>query len=260
MDLSFIKKSITKELSQATPLHSLELQNHLYGCFIVMEDLAQHVVQLQEDHLIRSDGRFSLLNQFHQIGVHYGFIQDPHLELHVVSSEYRDQWIAIFREVYCSSSLDQVDAIEDAVITILHEVVSPAYEFFIQASSSGSLSQEWVMKALALLHPALFPASDLSQTVSSTTTATTTVHTAPSVNETTIVTPHLSSTEEEPPTSSALAKANPENKMHPGTHHHYVKKKVRFDHTRRNGQNGQNGQKEVLRKGFSKTRRQLTGL
>ena len=267
---SSIKANIQKELSQASPLQSLKLQNHLYGCFIVMEDLAQHDMHLQEDHLVSSDTRFSLLSQFHQIGVHYGFIQDPHLELNFISSEYRDVWISIFRDVYSSSSLDQVDAIEDAVLSFLNDFVPSSYDFFTQVSSSGSLSQEWVMKALALLHPALFPPS-----IESTPTAVASTVVASTVVAPTVVAPtvaveaasarpttastveSVSNKEEEKIPPSALTKANPENKMHPGAHHHYSKKKVRFDHTRRNGQNAQ---KEAPRKGFSKTRRQLTGL
>jgi hypothetical protein len=259
MDPSSIKASIQKELSQASPLQSLKLQNHLYGCFIVMEDLAQHDMHLQEDHLVSSDARFSLSSQFHQLGVHYGFMQDSCLELNFISSEYRDQWISIFRDVYSSSSLDRVDAIEDAVLAFLHELIPPSYDFFTQVSSSGSLSQEWVMKALALLHPSLFPPSvaTVAPIVAAPSTAQTTAQTTVPVTNTVETVPNK---EEEQIPPSALTKANPENKMHPGTHHHYAKKKVRFDHTRRNGQNGQNGQKEAPRKGFSKTRRQLTGL
>lgn len=261
MDSSSLKAIIKKELTQTTPLRSLELQNHLYGCFIVMEDLAQHEATLEENYLVSSNSRFSLVNHFHQIGSYYGFIQDPHLELHSVSSEYRDQWMTIFREIYKSSSLDQVDTIEDAVISILQEVVPPAYDFFTQASSSGSLPQEWVMKALSLLHPTLFPKTDNATTsVSPSVTAEPSVTVESSVTAEPLAT--VAPTEDEKemtpnPSSSVLSKANPENKMHPGPHHHYAKKKVRFEHTRRSNH------KEVqpsVRKGFSKTRRQLTGM
>lgn len=226
MDLSPLLSLITTKLSHASPLESLELQNHLYGCFILMEDIAQQTVELRDRCIVSSSApSFSLLNQFHQIGSVYGFLNDQHVILHSVSPDYLKAWMEVFESLQQTHSIEQVDAMEDAILQLLHEKIPPSFSFFTEASKTGSLPHEWVLKALALLHPNLFPSVS---------------------NDPPKETPL---TEEEAATPSALTRANPENKMHPSSHP-YVKKKVRFDQTRRQIP-------KLPSKGFSKTRRQI---
>ena len=48
------------EQSKSSSLHLLQLQNHIYGCFILMEDLAQKDVTLTHTTLTRSTYSFDI--------------------------------------------------------------------------------------------------------------------------------------------------------------------------------------------------------
>ena len=47
--------------------------------------------------------------------------------------------------------LDEVDAIEDIVIDIIHKTVPAENAFFLHALDKGTLPQEWVSKVLDIL-------------------------------------------------------------------------------------------------------------
>jgi len=153
MDLTKIKSAILNQLTNTNGLYSLKLQNHIYGCFIIMEDLAQGGVNLSGTILSTPKYSFDLDKQFSTIGVRYGFAMDTHLVLDTFSSEYHNTWIQYFKDIYSAKDIKDVDNIEDCLIEVVQGCVKPDETFFITALETGSLPQEWIEKVINLLHP-----------------------------------------------------------------------------------------------------------
>ena len=153
MDLTKIKSAVLNQLTNTNGLYSLKLQNHIYGCFIIIEDLAQGGVNLLGTLLSTPKYSFDLDKQFSTIGVRYGFALDTHLVLDTFSSEYHNTWIQYFKDIYSVKDIKDVDNIEDSLIEVVQSSVKPDEAFFVTALETGSLPQEWIEKILNLLHP-----------------------------------------------------------------------------------------------------------
>jgi hypothetical protein len=153
MDLNKIKSAILNQLTNTNGLYSLKLQNHIYGCFIIMEDLAEDTVTLSDMVLSTTKYRFDLDKQFNMIGIRFGFVMDTHLLLDRFSPEYHDLWIELFKHVYSTKDLTEIDKIEDSIIEIVQGVFKYDNDaFFIHALETGSLPQEWIEKVLGLIN------------------------------------------------------------------------------------------------------------
>ena len=155
MDLTKIKSAILNQLTDTNSLYSLKLQNHIYGCFIIMEDLAQGGVTLSDTILSTTKYKFDLVKHFHMIGIRFGFIMDTQLLLDKFNSDYQDTWIEIFKHVYLTKDLVLVDKMEDCIIELVETTfVRPQDDaFFLHALETGSLPQEWIEKVLNLIRP-----------------------------------------------------------------------------------------------------------
>ena len=150
MDGAPLASVIREQLKGATGLASLQLQNHIYGCFIIMEDIAQQSITLTDNQLVGSNVILSLDQDFDRIGLQFGFVMNSKLGLVSVNPEYQAAWCKVFREL---SSIEQVDALEDAIIEVIHESVSSEDAYFSHALETGSLPQEWLTKIVGLLNP-----------------------------------------------------------------------------------------------------------
>lgn len=153
MDLTRIKSAVLNQLTNTNGLYSLRLQNHIYGCFIVMEDIAQNVVDLSGTVISTPKFSFDLDKQFYDIGLRYGFAMDSKLALDTFNPEYKDTWLQYFKDVDLSKDIEESDKIEDAIIEIVQKSVKPEEAFFIHSLESGSLPQEWIEKVFLLLNP-----------------------------------------------------------------------------------------------------------
>ena len=145
--------AIRSALSESKGLASLQLQNHLYGCFIVMEDIANQTISYSNGVLTGSNFTIDLNKEFSTIGLRYGFVMDTQLLLSSPNPLYKEAWMTCFQNISLKKDLIMVDLIEDQVIAILKEVVPAEESFFLHSLESGSLPQEWVGKMLALLLP-----------------------------------------------------------------------------------------------------------
>lgn len=154
MDLTKIKSVVLNQLTNTNGLYSLKLQNHIYGCFIIMEDLAQGGVNLSGTILSTPKYSFDLDKQFSMIGVRYGFAMDTHLVLDTFSPEYHNMWIQYFKDIYSAKDIKDVDNIEDCLIEVIQSHVKSDEGFFVTACGGGSLPQEWIEKVLNLITPA----------------------------------------------------------------------------------------------------------
>jgi len=146
-----IKSAVLNELTNKDALYSLKVQNHIYGCFIVMEDLAQGVLDLSCNLLINPKFVIDLDTQFANIGLRYGFIMDTKLALNNCSAEYRSAWFTCFRDIASKKTVESVDSMEDTLIEVIQKTVPRDLAFFIEALNSG-LSQDWIDKVLVLLN------------------------------------------------------------------------------------------------------------
>ena len=163
MDLTKIKSTVLNQLTNTNGLYSLKLQNHIYGCFIIMEDLAQGGVNLSGTILSTPKYSFDLDKQFSTIGVRYGFAMDTNLVLDIFSSEYHNTWIQYFKDIYLAKDIKDVDNIEDCLIEVVQGCVKPDEAFFITACGSSNLPQEWIEKVLNLITPPVTPAAVISE-------------------------------------------------------------------------------------------------
>ena len=136
-----LQQIVSNELEKSTGLQLLALQNHLYGCFILMEDLASQQVQIVEE------------NDFALIGLQYGFVMDTSLLLDKCSTEYKTVWMDILKDISLIQEMEMVDEIEDALLDTISKHVMEEDAFFKNALETGSLNQEWTKKALHLLKP-----------------------------------------------------------------------------------------------------------
>ena len=151
MDTTRLIACIKKELLQRKGVSSMVFQNHLYGCFIVMEDIAQGVLDVSDGYLTGNALYLNLDTQFGHIGIrYYGFIMDGKAVLDV-SDEYKEAWAEVFRA--CKGS-DITDLIEEEVVRLVEDVKED--NFFMNAMEhDGSLTPDWIEKALYTLHPHL---------------------------------------------------------------------------------------------------------
>ena len=146
-----IKTAVLNQLNDANGLYSLILQNHLYGCFILMEDIAQNKFEINGTILSTPTFKIDYDKQFSEIGIRYGFVMDTKLAL-ICNPEYKNVWLTQFKQINESRNIEEVDKIEEC----LHEVIKtikPEDAFYTNALDTGSLSQEWIEKVLQLLNP-----------------------------------------------------------------------------------------------------------
>ena len=153
MDLTRIKSVVLNQLIDTNGLYSLKIQNHIYGCFLMMEDIATKTVSVSDTILSTPKFSFDFDKQFGEIGIRYGFAMDTKLILDTFQPEYKAAWVQYFKDIDLAQDINEVDLIEDAIIQIIQEQVKPEDAFFINATETGSLSQEWIDKVLRLLNP-----------------------------------------------------------------------------------------------------------
>ena len=146
---STIKSAVIDQLENVNGLYSLMLQNHIYGCFILMEDIAQNKFELNGTVISTSTFKFDIDKQFSEIGIRYGFAMDTKLILDICKPEYKNAWLAVFNDIYVSKNIEEADKIEDSIIEVMRSIKD---SFFFNALETGSLSQEWIDKVLNLLN------------------------------------------------------------------------------------------------------------
>lgn len=151
MDITNLKNAIQQQITDVKGIASLQLQNHIYGCFIIMEDIAQKTVELSEHQLIGPSYSFDIYQHFSEIGIRYGFIMDTKLIVQTVSDAYRDAWLQIFHDLSVLQDVEYADSTEECIIDLIQQHIPAEEAYFVNALDSGSLPQAWVQKALSLL-------------------------------------------------------------------------------------------------------------
>jgi hypothetical protein len=150
MDLTPLKTAVQHELSIRKGLSSLILQNHIYGCYLIMEDIANKVLEFSDGCLKNGSFMLDLTQHFSKIGIRYGFLMDTKLVLDSVQPAYQEEWVKIFEQLHSRHEIEEVDQIEDVVNELIQKTVPSEDSFFLHALEAGRLPQEWMDKVLTL--------------------------------------------------------------------------------------------------------------
>ena len=158
MDSNKIKSVINEQLSNLSDLAALKVENHIYGCYMIMQDIAEKDSFLSNHILTKkntNEYRFDVNQQFEQIGIRYGFVMDSLLLLDTYLPNYKDLWLEIFNDISLTLDIDLVDTIEEVVNDCLVELRPVDKSFFFAAAQSGYLPQEYMDRVIDLIHPSL---------------------------------------------------------------------------------------------------------
>lgn len=147
-----LASAVLTQLHDVRGLCSLQLQNHIYGCYILMQDIATSQVSHTGTTVTTDTHSFDYKKGFGEIGLRYGFLMDTKLELGTWLPRYESVWLDCFAALAASHDVNVVDTIEDAVNTLILRVIPKEDGFFRNAmEQEGTLTYEWVDKALQLL-------------------------------------------------------------------------------------------------------------
>jgi len=138
-----------------TVVETIALQNHLYGCFVILESIAEKSIDMSGTVLMHVDISQSLVENFDtdadfaDIGLEYGFASDSRLQYKSATEEYKKEWLQLFKETAIDTATVVVDKLEE---TIFGEIIQ-AYKgsdraYFENALATGSLTPEWQAKLL----------------------------------------------------------------------------------------------------------------
>lgn len=159
MDAPLIGSVTLNQLHGVTGLNSLKIQNHIYGCYVIMEDISQGKLSVIGKKIIGPKISFDLDTRFSEIGIRFGFLTDTKLILDVYSTEYKREWLTLFVELSHTHSVDKSDTVEDFINEHIVREIKPEDAFFLNAIETGMLQYEWLDKAILLLTGTIEPLS-----------------------------------------------------------------------------------------------------
>ena len=157
MDCTPLVSWIETLLPTFSEVESLAFQNHLYGCFILMEDIAQGILSYSNGTLSKINGTFRLVadETFGEWGIrYYGFVMDGRTAWVNCPSAYQAVWMDLFQALSQLRSVEAgkaVDAMEDSLITLLQRHLPVDAFFFIALENEGSLPPDAVERVFRLL-------------------------------------------------------------------------------------------------------------
>ena len=146
-----VESAVLTQLHGVRGLCSLQVQNHIYGCYILMEDIAMSHVTVTDTTVSIEGYSFDYEAGFSEIGLRYGFLMDTTLELVSWLPEYKDAWMRCFAAMHASPDVTVVDHIEDKVNHVVQQSVPAEEAFFLNAVEHGTLTRGWIDKVLRLL-------------------------------------------------------------------------------------------------------------
>ena len=118
-------------LNEFTTSKGLLFENHLYGCFTLLEQ------QIDSSSV-------ALDCSFNQIGAQYGFLKDPRA-LYTGSEPYQSLWIPLLTSIQTDAFVDEL---EDGIFDFMRD---SSAVFFGAALDTGGLPEPVLKEALALL-------------------------------------------------------------------------------------------------------------
>lgn len=154
MDISGFEISVAQEIRiwhdkpEQNDLNSLCFQNHLYGCFSVLEVLAEGGADLSGNLYSSDEIVFDLSANFEQVGATFGFLLSSNCNINYSSnynSNYKTAWLWAWAEIGSKKKIETVDLLESSLFSTIS-----TFEYFKGALDDGSLPDELEAKALTL--------------------------------------------------------------------------------------------------------------
>jgi hypothetical protein len=146
-----IESVVLTELHGTYGLDSLRIQNHLYGCFIVMEDIVESVVEWKNKIGLGEGYELDVEEQFSEIGIRFGFLMDMKLEWTTYSAEYKEAWMMCFAELAVLRDIKKVEQLEDVLLEAVKKTVRKEDAYLMHSLDTGMLSRVWMDKVIRLL-------------------------------------------------------------------------------------------------------------
>jgi hypothetical protein len=146
-----LESVVLTQLHGVRGLCSLQLQNHIYGCYFLMEDIAMSHVTHAGTTVSTASHSFDYEKGFAEIGLRYGFLMDTKLELESWLPGYQAAWLRCFATMATSHDVDTVDKIEDTLNGVVLRSIDKEEGFFMNAVEHGALTRDWIDKVLQLL-------------------------------------------------------------------------------------------------------------
>jgi len=168
MDCTPLVSWIETLLPTLSEVESLAFQNHLYGCFILMEDIAQGILSYSDGTLAKTNGTFRLVadETFGEWGIrYYGFVMDGRTAWVSCPPAYQAVWMDLFQALSQLRSVEAgkaVDAMEESLITRLQRHLPADAFFFIALENEGSLPPDAVERVFRLLASPASPSVPVS--------------------------------------------------------------------------------------------------
>jgi len=164
MNAKELESVVLTELHGKYGLDSLKVQNHIYGCFIVMEDIAESNMNLDGSILSTTDFSIDLEKQFLELGIRFGFLLDTHLEWDQYSLEYKKNWLECFQYLQTSHDMNAVELLEYVLIETIKKETESNDAYFLNAMEHGILSRKWQDKVINLIkNPIVVKESELEE-------------------------------------------------------------------------------------------------
>jgi hypothetical protein len=154
MDISGFEISVAQEIRiwhdrpEQNDFNSLCFQNHLYGCFSVLEVLAEGGADLSGNLYSSDEMVFDLSANFEQVGATFGFLLSSNCNINYssnCSSNYKTAWLWAWAEIGSKKKIETVDLLESSLFSTIS-----TFEYFKGALDDGSLPDELEAKALTL--------------------------------------------------------------------------------------------------------------
>jgi hypothetical protein len=154
MDILDISNSICQEFNRCSnPLMRVCLENHIYGCFVILEDICDNCdVNIIKTTLNYSELSFNYLRNFNKIGVTFGFLSKDAFALNDFSANYLKCWIELISYIYECKNIKIIDDIEDIIYKYIKENVTNNY-FHVALENDGILDDVSVKQIESLLTP-----------------------------------------------------------------------------------------------------------
>ena len=146
-----LESAVFTQLHGVRGLCSLQLQNHIYGCYFLMEDIAMSHITHTGTTVSTVSHSFDYEKGFAEIGLRYGFLMDTKLELESWLPAYQAAWLRCFAAMGASHDLEKVDKIEDTLNDTVLRSIEKEEGFFMNAVEHGALTRDWIDKVLQLL-------------------------------------------------------------------------------------------------------------
>jgi hypothetical protein len=154
MDILDISNSICQEFNRCSnPLSRVCLENHIYGCFVILEDICDNCdVNIIKTTLNYSELSFNYLRNFNKIGVTFGFLSKDAFTLNDFSADYLKCWIELISYIYECKNIKTIDDIEDIIYKYIKENVANNY-FHVALENDGLLDDNSIKQIESLLTP-----------------------------------------------------------------------------------------------------------